>query len=85
MSVTPVYSHVAEQPVSAEAAVAAIHDYSALRFHNGAVLGVSFDAASGLNRLCRFEGGQAISLLPEVFSVRSRVHEYGGGRLVPCR
>ncbi len=79
MSVTPVYSHVAEQPLSAEAAVAAIHEYSALRFHNGAVLGVSFDADSGRNRLCRFEHGQAISLLPDNFSVRSRVHEYGGG------
>lgn len=73
------YSPVAEQLISAEAAVAAIHDYAALRFYRGAVLGVSFDAASGCNRLCRFEDGQAASLLPDHFSVRSRVHEYGGG------
>ncbi|GAA0684416.1 S9 family peptidase [Marinobacterium maritimum] len=73
------YSPVAEQPLSAEAAVAAIHDYAALRFYQGAVLGVSFDAGSGCNRLCRFEQGQALSLLPDSFSVRSRVHEYGGG------
>ncbi len=73
------YSPVAEQPLSAEAAVAAIHDYAALRFYQGAVLGVSFDAGSGCNRLCRFEQGQALNLLPDGFSVRSRVHEYGGG------
>ncbi|MBV0932086.1 S9 family peptidase [Marinobacterium weihaiense] len=78
MNVTPVYSPAAE-PLSAEAAVAAIHDYSGLRFHQGQLLGVSFDAASGRNRLCRFVEGTAVSLLPERFSVRSRVHEYGGG------
>ncbi|WP_417586089.1 prolyl oligopeptidase family serine peptidase [Nitrincola sp.] len=42
-------------------------------------MGVSFDSNSGLNRLCRFHSGKAISLLPDKFSVRSRVHEYGGG------
>ncbi len=75
----PVYSHVAEPPISARAAVASIQDYAALRVHDGAVIGVSFDAETGLNQLCRFEGGRAISLLPQAFSVRSRVHEYGGG------
>ncbi len=42
-------------------------------------MGVSFDASSGLNRLCCFVSGKAVNLLPDNFSVRSRVHEYGGG------
>lgn len=70
---------MADSLLSAKDAVAAIHDYAALGIHAEAVYGVSFDAASGKNRLCRFVDGQAHSLLPEAFSVRSRVHEYGGG------
>lgn len=79
MTATPVYSHEADTPISAADAVESIHDYAALRFHKGALYGVSFDAATGRNRLCRFEAGQAVSLLPDHVSVRSRVHEYGGG------
>ncbi|GAA0794289.1 S9 family peptidase [Marinobacterium sediminicola] len=73
------YSPEAEHPLSADAAVAALHDYSTLRFYRGDVIGISFDAASGRNRLCRFAQANAVSLLPDSFSVRSRVHEYGGG------
>jgi dipeptidyl aminopeptidase/acylaminoacyl peptidase len=70
---------VGEGVLSAQEAVQSIHDYAALRFHQGHLYGLSFDAATGRNRLCRFEAGEAISLLPDHLSVRSRVHEYGGG------
>jgi dipeptidyl aminopeptidase/acylaminoacyl peptidase len=72
-----------QEPISAANAVAAVHDYAMLRWHRGEVIGVRFDPVSGRNRLCRFDYGQAISLLPEGFSVRSRVHEYGGGAWCP--
>ena len=76
---TPVSLPKAESLLSAKDAVATIQDYAALRFYQGSVLGISFDASSGRNRLCRFDSGRAVSLLPDTFSVRSRVHEYGGG------
>ncbi|MBP0050170.1 S9 family peptidase [Marinobacterium sp. AK62] len=79
MSATHVYSPAAEPALSAEAAVAAMQDYAALRWYRGQVLGVCFEASTGRNRLCRFDQGRAQSLLPDRFSVRSRVHEYGGG------
>ncbi|GGB93031.1 peptidase S9 [Marinobacterium zhoushanense] len=68
-----------EQPISATDAVKAIQEYAALRTQGGRVYGISFDSRSGQNRLCLFRQGEAISLLPSAFSVRSRVHEYGGG------
>lgn len=70
---------LADKPISAQDAVAALQDYAVLRLHHGALYGISFDVASGRNRLCRFDAHQADSLLPDPFSVRSRVHEYGGG------
>ncbi|MBA4502176.1 S9 family peptidase [Marinobacterium marinum] len=70
---------MAELRPTAREAVTAMHDYAGLRFYRDSILGVSFEAGTGRNRLCRFQAGQAISMLPEVFSVRSRVHEYGGG------
>lgn len=66
-------------PISADDAVTALADYAALSLHDGVVYGVRYEPHSGRNRLCRFQEGQAQSLLPERFSVRSRVHEYGGG------
>src|SRR5690554_5780316 len=74
---------VAEKLLSAEEAIESIQEYAGLRFYRGDLYGVSFDAGSGCNRLCRFEAGKALSLLPDSFSVRSRVHEYGGGAWCP--
>lgn len=68
-----------EQPITATEAVRAIQEYAALRTRGGRAYGVSFDNRSGQNRLCEFANGEAISLLGPEFSVRSRVHEYGGG------
>lgn len=75
---------MAEKLLSAEEAIESIQEYAGLRFYRGDLYGVSFDAGSGRNRLCRFEAGEAISLLPDSFSVRSRVHEYGGGAWCPA-
>ncbi|WP_432695090.1 prolyl oligopeptidase family serine peptidase [Marinobacterium sp. YM272] len=68
-----------DQPISAAQAVASFHQYSSLRLFRGRVYGVRYDADKGINQLCRFESRHAVSLLPERFSVRSRVHSYGGG------
>ena len=68
-----------ERPITATEAVKSIEEYAALRTHCGRVYGIRYDAVTGRNRLCRFEQGRAGSMLPDAFSVRSRVHEYGGG------
>lgn len=68
-----------EHQITAAEAVASFHEYSSLRLFRRRVYGVRYDAESGKNQLCRFEHGHVSSLLPEEFSVRSRVHEYGGG------
>lgn len=69
----------AVQPISATDAVASFHQYSSLRIFRSRTYGVRYDAEKGLNQLCRFESHHAVSLLPEQFSVRSKVHSYGGG------
>lgn len=65
--------------ISAAQAVAAQAEYAALRLGAEAVYGVRYQPSSGRNQLCSFSAGKAQSLLPDAFSVRSRVHEYGGG------
>ncbi|KEA61910.1 Coenzyme PQQ synthesis protein F [Marinobacterium lacunae] len=68
-----------EHPISAAEAVKAVREYAGLRTQGGSAYGVSFDSRTGKNQLCRFEAGELESILPAEFSVRSRVHEYGGG------
>lgn len=78
MSVTAVSSAVAER-LSAAAACAAQRDYAALKVGRDGLYWVQYCPEDGRNRIVQLVDGRQRMLTPEGFSVRSRVHEYGGG------
>lgn len=84
MNATPAFSAKAEA-ISASEAVAGLKDFAQLKCNGqGQLFWVAFcPEAGGRNRLYCLEHNaptttQPVCLTPEGFSVRSRVHEYGG-------
>ncbi|GGO85618.1 peptidase S9 [Marinobacterium nitratireducens] len=54
-------------------------DYAALKLGRDGLYWVQYCPEDGRNRIVQLSGGRQRMLTPEGFSVRSRVHEYGGG------
>lgn len=88
MSATAVFSVAANEPadawaptaaISAREACAAQYDYAGLVACRYGLIWVEYQPEDGCNRLVRLYRGQRQRLTPPGFSVRSRVHEYGGG------
>lgn len=65
--------------LSARDACAAQHDYAALVACRYGLIWLEYEPKDGCNRLVRLFRGRRQVLTPPGFSVRSRVHEYGGG------
>lgn len=65
--------------ISAREACAAQRDYAGLVACRYGLIWVEYDPQDGANRLVRLYRGRRQVLTPEGFSVRCRVHEYGGG------
>jgi len=65
--------------LSARDACAAQHDYAGLMACRYGLIWVEYQPEDGCNRLVRLYQGRRQVLTPPGFSVRSKVHEYGGG------
>ncbi|NVK41394.1 MAG: S9 family peptidase [Oceanospirillaceae bacterium] len=78
MSAT-VVSSAAVEPLSAAVACAAQRDFASLQVARDGVYWVQYCPEDGCNRIVQLNDGRQRMLTPEGFSVRSRVHEYGGG------
>jgi dipeptidyl aminopeptidase/acylaminoacyl peptidase len=65
--------------MSAREACAEQYDYAGLVACRYGLIWVEYQPEDGCNRLVRLDRGQRQVLTPPGFSVRSRVHEYGGG------
>lgn len=74
MSVSPPSPHW-----SARQAAAASRDFAELKVSEQGVFWIEFNPKDGRNTLWRWQGQQAQCLTPAHLSLRSRVHEYGGG------
>ncbi|MEK1941209.1 MAG: S9 family peptidase [Pseudomonas sp.] len=64
---------------SAAQAAAASRDFAELQVSEQGVFWIEFNPQDGRNTLWRWHGESAQCLTPAHFSLRSRVHEYGGG------
>ncbi|MFC6672865.1 hypothetical protein [Marinobacterium aestuariivivens] len=73
-------SAAAEAPrLGAADACVAQRDFAALKVDRQGLFWVEYNPADGCNRIVRHRHGRSQVLTPGGFSVRSRVHEYGGG------
>jgi dipeptidyl aminopeptidase/acylaminoacyl peptidase len=64
---------------SARQAASASRDFAELKVNAQGLFWVEFNPQDGRNTLWRWQGQQAHCLTPAHLSLRSRVHEYGGG------
>ncbi|WP_462382033.1 S9 family peptidase [Pseudomonas sp. Marseille-QA0892] len=70
---------------TAEKAASASGDFAELRAGHGGVFWVDYRPQDGRCTLWFWQAGQARSLTPDAFSIRSRVYEYGGGAFCVTR